>query len=100
MNKQEIFEAMAHNAMGMLKMADSTGDKELALVAHATLVALVAVKEGDIEEFVMMLSVFCDLSSTKQKQRAEEKKKEIEKMEMPDEMKALLDEIGINFKRN
>jgi len=100
MNKQEIFEAMAHNAMGMLKMAESTGDKELAIVAHSTLVALVAVKEGDTEELAMMLSIFCDLSSAKQKEREAKKKEEIEKMEMPEEMKALLDEIGINFKKN
>lgn len=93
MNKEELFEAMAHNAMGMLRMAEDTNDMEIAIVAHATLMAIAAVQNGDHREFGLLLMAFMDVATQKQKEK-------IDKEEMPDSMVELLKNAGITINPN
>jgi hypothetical protein len=88
MTRQEIFEAMIHNAKAMVSMGTANGDMEMALVGHATLTALAAIQNGDGGEFSLTIVAFHELMEAK-------REREREHAEMPEAMESMLNEMGI-----
>lgn len=88
MNRQEIFEAMTHNAKAMVSMGTAAGDMEMALVGHATLTALAAILHGDGSEFSITMVAFHEVMEAK-------REREREHAEMPEGMESMLNEMGI-----
>ena len=89
MSQREIFAAMIHNAKGMIEMGLATENMKMALVGHATLVAILAVDNGDDQELSMMLMAFTQLME-------EKKKIQIEK-EIDPKVESMLKEMGIGL---
>jgi len=88
MTRQEIIDAMTHNAKGMVGMGTETGDMEMALIGHATLTAIAAIQNGDAAEFSMTMLAFHHLMEEKEEQAREEAK-------MPENIENMLNEMGI-----
>lgn len=88
MTRQEIIDAMTHNAKGMVAMGTETGDMEMALIGHATLTAILAIQNGNGAEFSMTMLAFHHLMEEKEE-------KEREEAQMPDSIESMLNELGI-----
>ena len=88
MTRQEIIEAMAHNAKAMIAMGTETGDMEMALIGHATLTAIGSIQHGDAAEFSITKVAFHEMMKSKREREREE-------AEMPENMENMLKEMGI-----
>ena len=88
MTRQEIIDAMAHNAKAMIAMGTETGDMEMALIGHATLTAIASIAHGDAPEFSMTMVAFHQMKDDKRNREREE-------AEMPENMENMLKEMGI-----
>jgi len=96
MTKNEFLQKTIDNAMIMLQAAEEREDKELALVAHATLTAVAAVQNGDAGELAAMLRMFIEFAVAKE----EFTRKQAEEGDMPESMADLLKSAGIGFSPN
>ncbi len=92
MSEKEILSAMVHNAKGMIEMGLATNNMNLALVGHATLVAIAAVNQGDQMELQMTLAAYAEMMVEKHKVQAEK--------EFEPEFKSMLKEMGIDLNQD
>ena len=88
MTRQEIIDAMAHNAKAMIAMGTETGDMEMALIGHATLTAIASIAHGDAAEFSITMVAFHEMMDSKRVREREE-------AEMPENIENMLKEMGI-----
>lgn len=88
MTRQEIIDAMTHNAQAMVAMGTEAGDMEMALIGHATLTAIASILHGDAAEFSITMVAFHEMMDSKRNREREE-------AEMPENMENMLKEMGI-----
>lgn len=88
MTRQEIIDAMAHNAKAMIAMGTEAGDMEMALIGHATLTAIASIAHGDAAEFSITMVAYHEMMNSK-------RDREMEEAEMPKNIESMLKEMGI-----
>lgn len=93
MNRQEILDAMAHNAKAMIAMGTETGDMDMALIGHATLTAMVAVQRGEGREFSIAMMAFQEIMQNQEREK-------YANAEIPEELHTMFESMGIVFSRN
>lgn len=88
MNRQEILDAMAHNAKAMIAMGTETGDIDMALVGHATLTAMVAIQRGEGKEFAIAMMAFQEVMNDQEREKYANAK-------IPEELHTMFESMGI-----
>jgi len=81
MDKEQLLQAIFHNAKATIQFARDSGDDELEAIGHATLVALTALQNGHIDELTTLLGAFVafkiETSMEEEKQNCENELQEI-----------------------
>jgi len=93
MNRQEILDAMAHNAKAMIAMGTETGDMDMALVGHATLTAMVAVQRGEGREFAIAMMAFQEIMHDQEREKYANAK-------MPEQVEEMFKSLGISLSQD
>ena len=60
MDREQLLQAIFHNAQATIQFARNSGDDELEAIGHATVIALSALHRGDLEELMVILGGFVD----------------------------------------
>lgn len=84
MKKKEILDVFGHNALGLLQQAESEGDMDLAVLAHANLLALTAIQNGHREHLLACFAAFVEAVGV------------MEERQVEDAVQDLLKQVGIN----
>ena len=84
MTKKEILEAFGHNALGLILQAEAQEDKDLLVLAHANLIALTAIENGDQEYLLACFAAFVEAVRV------------MEERQVEDAVQDLLKQVGIN----
>lgn len=58
MDKEQLLQAIFHNAQATIQFGKDSGDAELEAIGHATLIALTALHRGHLEELMAILGGF------------------------------------------
>ena len=81
MNKEQLLQAIFHNAQATIQFAKDSGDDELEAIGHATMIALTALQHGHLDELMAILGAFVafkvETSMEKEKQNCENELEEI-----------------------
>lgn len=77
MTKKEILEAFGHNALGLILQAEAQEDKDLLVLAHANLIALTAIENGDTEYLMMAFMAFCETIKKEEEEKRDELVKDL-----------------------
>lgn len=90
MTRQEIFEAIAHNAKAMIAMGTETGDMDMALVGHATLTSMLAIQRGEGREFAIAMMAFQEIMHDQEREKYANAK-------MPEQVEEMFKSLGISL---
>lgn len=90
MNRQEIFDAMEHNAKAMIAMGTETGDLDMALVGHSTLTAILSIKRGEGREFAIAMMAFVEIMHNQEREKYANAK-------MPEQVEEMFKSMGISL---
>ena len=81
MDKEQLLQAIFHNAKATIQFGKDSGDAELEAIGHATLIALTALQNGHLDELSMLLGAFVafkvETSIEEEKQNCENELQEI-----------------------
>jgi len=80
MNKEQLIQAIVHNAQATLSFAKDSNDSQLEVIAHATLMAVVATQQGHGEELLTLLASFVAFQIAKDEEQKEKVQNELEEI--------------------
>ena len=80
MDKEQLIQAIIHNAQATLSFAKDSNDPQLECIAHATLLAVTATQQGHHEELLLLLMSFAAFQIAKEEEQKEEVQNELEEI--------------------
>ena len=92
MTRQEIFDAMEHNAKAMIAMGTETGDLDMALVGHSTLTAILSIKRGEGREFAIAMMAFIEVMHNQEREK-------YANADMPKQVEDMFKTMGISLSK-
>ena len=78
MDKEQLIQAIIHNAQATLSFAKESDDQDLECIAHATLIAVTAVGHNHGDELLGILAAFVAFQLSKEEMKKEETENELE----------------------